>query len=90
MTTGWLKCRVSKGMFSDEVAVTYPVAGGTFGASSFFVPKEDVQGAAEEGCAVDGKVSVRFFKEGATVWAILPAESQPVIKVSEQDLVPNK
>ncbi len=27
MTCGWLKCRVDKGMFSDELAVTYPAEG---------------------------------------------------------------
>jgi hypothetical protein len=83
MTQGWLKCRVFKGMFSDELAVT---CGGT----SVFVPKENVNAASAEGGAVDGSVHVRFFREGKTVWAILPAESQPIVQIDEADLVPGR
>lgn len=80
MTQGWLKCRVFKGMFSDELAVTC-------GETSVFVPKENVNAASPEGGPVDGQVHVRLFKEGKTMWAILPAESQPIIQIDEADLV---
>ena len=80
MTEGWLKCRFAKGMFSDEIAMVYPPESTT--GSSFFVPKEKVR-------EKEGTVSVRFFHEGETVWAVLPAESQPVIPVNEEDLIPS-
>ncbi|HUS45690.1 MAG TPA: hypothetical protein VM219_06625 [Phycisphaerae bacterium] len=81
MTQGWLKCRILKGMFSDESTMVYhPPKSRT--ASSFFVPKDKVR----EG---DGAVSVRFFHEGDTVWAVLPAENQPVIPVNKEDVIPN-
>ena len=79
MTQGWLKCRFLKGMFSDEITMVYPPESPT--ASSFFVPREKVR-------EKDSAVSVRFFHEGETVWAVLPAESQPVIPVNEEDLIP--
>ena len=80
MTQGWLKCQILKGMFSDESTMVYPPESPT--ASSFFVPKDKVR----EG---DGAVSVRFFHEGETVWAVLPAENQPVISVNKDDVIPN-
>lgn len=90
MTHGWLKCQLFKGMFSDEVAVLYPPTSGTCAPSSFFVPKEEVEGTAGGSGSTAGRVSVRFFREGSTVWAILPAESQPVIQIDERDLTPVK
>lgn len=79
MSEGWLKCKILKGMFSDEKAMVYPAESAT--SSSFFVPKDKVR----EG---DGTVHVRVFHEGNTVWAVVPAESQPVIPIDEKDLTP--
>ncbi|MBC8372284.1 MAG: hypothetical protein ISS78_07765 [Phycisphaerae bacterium] len=80
MTDQWLKCKILKGMFSDESTMVYPAESAT--ASSFFVPKEKVR-------ETDGAVHVRVFREGGTMWAIVPAESQPVIQVNEKDLTPS-
>lgn len=45
MTCGWLKCRVDKGMFSDELAVTYPAEGEQ--RASVFVEKKYVRMTTE-------------------------------------------
>jgi len=82
MASGWLKCFIQKGMFSDELAVNYPPREAC--ASSVFVPKDEVRGQVGR----EGKVKVRYFAEGETVWAVLPAEDQPVIRVHKADLVP--
>jgi len=78
MTDSWLRCKILKGMFSDESTMVYPPESAT--ASSFFVPKDKVRER-------DGTVRVRVFHEGETVWAVLPAESQPIIAVNEEDLI---
>jgi hypothetical protein len=83
MTSGWLKCSIRKGMFSDELAINYPPTGVC--ASSVFVPKGEVEGDVGQ----QGKVRVRYFREGKMAWAVLPAEDQPIVKVNEADLIPS-
>jgi hypothetical protein len=80
MVEAWLKCVVFKGMFSDELAVKYQPRRGD--PSSFFVPREKVQG--EEG---EGKLRVTVFKKDDVSWAILPTENRTIIPIDEADLV---
>jgi hypothetical protein len=82
MKFAWLKCTISKGMFSDELAISYPPAGAKPCASSVFVPRTMVRG--EPGA--QGKVRVTFFPEGQVTWAVLPADDQPLVQVSLEDL----
>ena len=64
--TAWLRCRLDVGMFSDEVAVTYPAAS-TMLAKSVFVPSECVR---RERSIEGSKVSV-VLKDGRR-YAVLP------------------
>jgi len=88
--TGWLRCTVQKGMFSDERAVTYPPAsGGGEGAgpgcaSSVFVPMSKVRGVP----GTEGRVQVEVVREsGDDVWAVLPSAERPVICVNPGDVL---
>jgi hypothetical protein len=77
----WLRCFVSKGMFSDELAVkTVPLKGEEI---SVFVPRDQVEGGLDQ----EGKVKVRVFHQGHTAWAVLPTENRATIPVREADLV---
>jgi hypothetical protein len=82
MTEQWLKCRVYKGMFSDELAVKVSSLKGN--DTSVFVPKAAVEGVVDD----EGKVRVRVFREGKTAWAVLPTETRTTIPVREADLMP--
>ncbi len=73
----WLKCTVTKGMFSDEYTVSVRTRSGE--TISVFVPKD----AAEED---RGRVRVAE-REGHAV-ALLPDEHQSVIDVESSDLAP--
>lgn len=79
-TDRWLTCRVDKGMFSDELAVTYPPAGEVL--VSMFVPADTVRG--QPGGL--GKVRVNVFHRGSTTVAILPTEYRESVTVTEADL----
>lgn len=81
MNEGRLKCDILKGMFSDERAMVYP-PGGRPTASSFFVPEDQVS-------EKDHTVRVRYFRRGNVLWAVVPAEHQPVIPVNQEDLIPS-
>ncbi len=81
MAVTWLRCRILKGMFSDEYAVEVSAAEGK--RASFFVPKEDVRGDIDQ----DGKVRVRVIRKGQTAWALLPTETPVEIPIREADLV---
>ena len=75
----WLECQLDKGMFSDEVAVTYPRDGPMM--RSVFVPSSAVSGQA------GGKGKVRIvvrWKKGENVLAVLPSPEQDVVMVSEK------
>lgn len=74
----WLKCTVTKGMFSDEFTVSVRTRSGE--TVSVFVPKH----AAEED---RGRVKVRVAeREGQTV-ALLPDEHRSVVDVESSDLI---
>ncbi len=75
----WLKCEITKGMFSDEFTIIVHARGGE--RISVFVPKS---AADEEGKRVT--VRVDKSREGAFAW--LPHEHQSVIPVQESDLQP--
>lgn len=79
----WLHCQLDKGMFSDEVAVTYPAEGPV--VRSVFVPKSEVHGELGE----RGFVRVRvLWKPGAMI-AILPSAESDIVAVTEQDVSVN-
>ena len=79
-TDRWLTCRVDKGMFSDELAVTYPATGEVL--VSVFVPADAVRG--QQGGL--GKVRVNIFRRGDTTFAILPTEYSESVAITEADL----
>ena len=78
MSTGWLRCRIYQGMFSDELGVQYPLEEN---APAYFVPKDKVK-REHDGV---GRVSVQFFSSGSTYWAILPTEDQRAVPIREGD-----
>lgn len=78
---GWLACKLDKGMFSDEMAVTYP-AEGTF-QKSVFVEKSAVEGGPGE----RGRVRVRLVRQNGSVLAVLPSANQDIVYVQPQDIV---
>ena len=77
----WLKCSVDRGMFSDEVAVTYPAEGTAL--TSVFVPLTEVRGTL----GGPGLVRVRVARGVNATLAILPTCYQDSVPVSEADLL---
>jgi hypothetical protein len=75
----WLKCKITKGMFSDEYTVIVRTRGGE--NVSVFVPKD----AAEE---LQGRVKVRVAERMGNIIALLPDEHRSVIDVESSDVVP--
>lgn len=75
----WLKCKIQKGMFSDERTVTVHTRGGE--PIAVFVPSA----AADDR---NSRVRVRAFHGQGRAVAILPDEHQSVIDVEESDLQP--
>jgi hypothetical protein len=76
----WLKCLLGKGMFSDEVVVTYPSHGPD--RVSVFVPRDSVEGEPGD----SGKVRVNLVQRSGELMAILPSASQDIVFVSEGDV----
>lgn len=81
--TAWLRCRLDRGMFSDEVAVTYPAtAAAGYWQKSVFVPSTCVPRESEN----QGKVKVVIvMKEGQT-FAVLPSPQRDIVKPEEADI----
>lgn len=77
---GWLDCQLDKGMFSNEVAVTYPSTG-TW-KRSVFVPQEVVQGKIGS----RGKVRVTVFRRQGKMLAVLPNSQRDIVEVAESDV----
>lgn len=75
----WLKCQVTKGMFSDELTVTISTRSGE--KIAVFVPKS----AAEE---QSGRVRVRVAERSGHSFAWLPDEHQSVVDVRACDIQP--
>ena len=81
MSEKWLNCKVTDGMFSDELAVTCHSLSGA--ETSVFVPSEKVvRGEATN----EGRVKVEVFSDGSRTWAVLPNDSRDEILVGEKDI----
>lgn len=76
----WLVCRVDQGMFSDELAVTYPASGKW--QKSVFVERTAVDGAP----GGNGRVRVRVIKRDGNMMAVLPSPSQDIVYVQAGDI----
>lgn len=76
----WLECQVDKGMFSDELAVTYPSQGAW--QKSVFVDRHAVKG--EIGTV--GKVRVAILRKDDSIMAVLPSPEQDIVYVAPGDL----
>ena len=77
---GWLECQVDKGMFSDELAVTYPPRGAW--QKSVFVDRRAVKGDI----GAVGKVRVVVLRQDGSLIAVLPSPEQDIVYVSPGDL----
>lgn len=77
--TKWLRCAVTKGMFSDEVAVTYPAEGSY--RKSVFVPRREVEGAGE-----NARVRVHVTIRDGKTYATLPSSARDIVTVSGGDI----
>lgn len=77
---GWLKCRVVKGMFSDEFTVVVHRRGN--GTVEFFVSSKDVKKQADE----TGTVRVKVFQRQDGPWAELPTPYRDAVPVEEGEL----
>lgn len=77
---GWLACKLDKGMFSDEMAVTYPAEGAL--QKSVFVEKSAVEGVLGE----RGRVRVQLVRQNGSVLAVLPSANQDIVYVQPQDI----
>ena len=77
----WLKCRVSKGMFSNERTISVRRKGN--GIQEFFVPQSAVD---TEGDA--GRVKVLVIERLDVKWAVLPTPYRESIPVDEDDVIP--
>ena len=79
----WLRCRIDRGMFSDEVAVTYPAEGDAI--RSVFFPRSETGPWPKEG---PGRaVRVRVLRhEGKNLVAVLPSDESTLVAVQERDL----
>jgi hypothetical protein len=78
----WLVCRIDKGMFSDELAVTYPAEGEK--QTSVFVTNSAIQGQPGQ----TGKVRVTLVRRNGTLLAVLPSSNRDIVAVQEADLTP--
>ena len=76
----WLDCQLDKGMFSNEVAVTYPSTGAW--KKSVFVPQELVQGKIGS----RGKVRVGVLRRQGKLFAVLPNSQRDIVEVAESDV----
>jgi hypothetical protein len=75
----WLKCKIEKGMFSDEFTVTVRSSAGE--EIAVFVPRRSADDRTN-------RVQVKTFEhEGRTI-AVLPDEHQSTVDVNAGDLQP--
>lgn len=81
--TAWLRCRLDMGMFSDEVAVTYPAgAGSGYWQKSVFVPSTCVRQESEN----TGKVKVVLIVKEGQRFAVLPSSQRDIVTPAEGDI----
>jgi len=80
-TESWLNCQIDKGMFKDEVAVTYQAE--QQGERSVFVSRSSVKGNV----GGTGKVRVVVVDaKGSGALAILPSANRDIISIRRTDL----
>jgi hypothetical protein len=77
----WLACKVDRGMFSDEVAVTYPAT--EQWQKSVFVPAGFVRHIRP---GEVGEVRVRVLMKDGKRYAVLPSSQRDIVKIEESDL----
>ena len=75
----WLKCKIDKGMFSDEFTVTVQSRSGE--NIAVFVPKQAVDD-------LKNLVRVNAFHEQGRTIAVLPDEHRSVVDVKDADIHP--
>jgi hypothetical protein len=80
--TAWLRCRLDSGMFSDEVAVTYPASANNASQKSVFVPRSSVRGEIGS----QGEVLVSVVVNDGTHYAVLPNSQCDIVKAEDADL----
>ena len=85
MSDAWLRCKIFKGIFSDEASIEVsPTQGNSFAIA---VPLSAVRVSSAQGESNQtGTVRVQVFREGNTSWAVLPSDDRPVVSVNEADL----
>ena len=76
----WLRCQLDKGMFSDEMAVTYPPQGKW--QKSVFVERQSVLGNAGD----IGKVRVSVLRKDDSILAVLPSPEGDIVYVNAEDI----
>ena len=76
----WLRCRVDKGMFPNEAAVTYPAQGEP--QKSVFVPRTEVAGEGDNAI-----VRVMVRRADGSDYAKLPTQYSDVVRINPEDLV---
>ena len=76
---GWLACKLEKGMFSDEMAVTYPAEGDL--QKSVFVAN-----AAVERGPGRGRVRVQLIRRNGRVLAVLPSANRDIVYAVPKDV----
>lgn len=77
----WLRCRLDSGMFSDEVAVTYPPDEELW-QKSVFVPESCVRREDNH----HGVVKVRVLIQDGVRFAELPSPQRDIVKFQDADL----
>jgi hypothetical protein len=80
--TAWLRVQLDNGMFSDEVAVTYPASTGRW-QKSVFVPASCVRGKIDS----QGEVKVKVVDRDGTKYAVLPSSQGDIVQIEGADLV---
>jgi len=76
----WLECWIDQGMFSDELAVTYPARGEW--QKSVFVDRNAVRGNA----GGLGKVLVSVLRQDDSILAVLPSPERDIVYVNAGDI----
>lgn len=81
MTQQWLKCKVSKGLFSDERLITVEIKGNR--SVDEFVPADQTRGGDR-----DGRVRVSIGTINGVLWAVLPAVYSESVPINPTQLMP--
>lgn len=79
-TDRWLTCQLDRGMFSDEMVVTYPPTGEPL--SSEFIPISYIHGNAGS----LGKVRVAVAENQGRSFALLPTPYGTIVQVQPGDI----